>query len=156
MRPCSWTASPGFDTAVSVRQLQGGRDVTNVANDRTVTITNQGLYKDLQIAHVEGTVYRFAAIETGRPFVASDGRTSPVRRGALRYRFLVDTLGDTDLGNDVFLGVFRGLRRGWAPSSLRRRFRPLRPDLLTSCHSANDDRRGVTRLAGRISEWPPR
>ena len=79
---------------------------TNVANDKTVTITHQGLYKDVKIEHVEGTVYRFTAIETGRPFVAfgPDGERIVFDAGRIRNTFLVDTLGDADLDNDVFLG----------------------------------------------------
>ena len=79
---------------------------TNVANHKTVTITHQGLYKDVQIEHVEGTIYRFTAIETGRPFVAfgPDGQRLVFDRGRIRYTFLVDTQGDADLDNDVFLG----------------------------------------------------
>jgi hypothetical protein len=79
---------------------------TNVANDKTVTITSQGLYKDVKIEHVEGTVYQVTAIRTGRPFVAygPDGERLFFDRGRIRYSFLVDTLGDADLDNDVFLG----------------------------------------------------
>jgi len=84
----------------------GVETYTNVANDMTATITHQGLYKDVQIEHVEGTVYRFTAIETGRPVVVSgpDGEKLVFDAGRIRYTFLVDTLGDADLGNDVFLG----------------------------------------------------
>ena len=79
---------------------------TNVANDKTATITHQGLYKDLKIEHVEGTVYQFTAIETGRPVVVRgpDGERLVFDAGRIRYTFLVDTLGDADLSNDVFLG----------------------------------------------------
>ena len=44
--------------------------VTLMVNGRTVTITNQALYKDLRITHVDGTVYQFVSIESGQPFVA--------------------------------------------------------------------------------------
>ena len=79
---------------------------TNVANDKTATIKHQGLYKDVQIEHVEGTIYRFTAIETGRPVVVfgPDGERLVFDAGRIRYTFLVDTLGDADLDNDVFLG----------------------------------------------------
>ena len=84
----------------------GVETYTNVANDETATVTHQGLYKDLQIEHVEGTVYQFTGIETGRPVVVRgpDGETLVFDAGRIRYTFLVDTLGDADLGNDVFLG----------------------------------------------------
>jgi hypothetical protein len=90
-----------FDNYSSVESF------TNVANGKTATILHQGLYKDLQIEHVEGTIYQFTAIETGRPVVAfgPDGKKLPLfDRGRIRYTFLVDTKGDADLSNDVFLG----------------------------------------------------
>jgi hypothetical protein len=78
---------------------------TNVANGRSLTLAHQGLFKDLQVVHVEGTIYRFTAIETGRPIVAfgPDGERLVFDRGRISYSFLVDTLGDADLSNDVFL-----------------------------------------------------
>ena len=76
-----------------------------MANDKTVTITHQGLYKDVKIEQVHGTVYQFTVIETGRPFVAlgPDGERSSSTRAAPEH-FPVDTLGDADLDNHVFLG----------------------------------------------------
>ena len=84
----------------------GVETFTNVANGETATIKHQGLYKDVQIEPVEGTVYRFTAIETGRPVVVRgpDGQVLVFDAGRIRYTFLVDTLGDADLENDVFLG----------------------------------------------------
>jgi hypothetical protein len=79
---------------------------TNVANGKTFTLIHQGLFKDLQIELVEGTVYQFTAIETGQPVfgIGPDGKKFPIDRGRIRYTFFVDTQGDTDLSNDVFLG----------------------------------------------------
>ena len=79
---------------------------TNVANGKTATLVHQGLFKDLRIEHVEGTIYQFTAIETGRPVVAvgPDGKKLLFDRGRIRYTFLVDTKGDADLSNDEFLG----------------------------------------------------
>jgi hypothetical protein len=78
---------------------------TLTANGRTLTIDHQGLYKDLKITRVAGTVYQFVAIEVGRPFVARDGDGNILfhDRGLLKTTFQVDTLGDTDLDNDVFI-----------------------------------------------------
>lgn len=75
------------------------------ANGRSLTFDHQGLYKDLRITHVEGTIYQFVAIEAGRPFVAraEDGTVLFHDRGLLKTTFQVDTLGDTDLSNDVFI-----------------------------------------------------
>jgi len=78
---------------------------TLTANGKTMTIDHQGLYKDLRITRVEGTVFRFVSIENGRPFVVRDGDGNILYhdRGSLRTAFVVDTQGDQDLDNDVFL-----------------------------------------------------
>lgn len=79
---------------------------TNVATGETATVHHQGLYKDLRAVHVEGTIYEFTAIESGRPIVAfgPDGELLVFDRGEIRYTFRVDTKGDNDLSNDVFIG----------------------------------------------------
>ena len=75
------------------------------ANGRWLTIDHQGIYKDLRITHVSGTIYQFVAQEAGQPFVIrdSDGNVLIHDRGLLRTTFQVDTLGDTDLDNDIFI-----------------------------------------------------
>ena len=75
------------------------------ANGRTLTIDHQGLYKDLHITLVEGTVYQFVAMEAGQPFVVrdEDGNVLIRDRGVLKSTFQVDTHGDTDLDNDKFI-----------------------------------------------------
>jgi hypothetical protein len=81
---------------------------TNVANGKTATVVHQGLYKDLKVEHIEGTIYQFTAIETGRPVVAfgPDGKRLPLwDRGRIRVTFIVDTKGDADLSNDEFLDL---------------------------------------------------
>jgi hypothetical protein len=79
---------------------------TNVANDKTATVVHQGLFKDLHNETIEGTIVQVTAIETGRPVVAigPDGKKLLFDRGRIRYTFLIDTLGDDDPFNDVFLG----------------------------------------------------
>jgi hypothetical protein len=78
---------------------------TLTANGRTLTIDHQGMYKDLHITLVEGTVYQFVAMESGQPFVVrdDDGNVLIRDRGVLKTTFQVDTQGDTDLENDVFI-----------------------------------------------------
>ena len=78
---------------------------TLTANGRTLTIDHQGLYKDLKITLVQGTIYQFVAMEAGQPFVARDqaGNILFRDRGVLKTTFQVDTKGDTDLDNDVFI-----------------------------------------------------
>lgn len=79
--------------------------LTYSANGKSFTQDANGLYKDLRITLVEGTIYRFEAIETGQPFVArdSDGNVVYRDRGFLGRTFLDDTKGDTDLDNDEFI-----------------------------------------------------
>jgi hypothetical protein len=79
---------------------------TNVANSKTATIVSQGLFKDLHNETIEGTIVQITAIETGRPVVAigPDGKKLLFDRGRIRYTFRIDTLGDADPFNDVFLG----------------------------------------------------
>jgi hypothetical protein len=77
----------------------------NPANGKWFTEHGNGQYKDVKITHLEGTIYRFVAQESGSPFtiVTSDGRKISVDRGLLRVQFDVDTKGDDDLENDEFI-----------------------------------------------------
>jgi hypothetical protein len=96
----------GDPTPYLFDNYSGVETYTNVANDKTATVFHQGLYKDVHVEHVAGTVYRFTAIETGRPAgaIGPDGEKLIFDRGRIRYTFLFDTMGDADLDNDVFLG----------------------------------------------------
>ena len=78
--------------------------LTNRQGDGFI-IEGNGLYKDVRIEHVRGTIYRFIAQEAGQPFTirALDGTVVLRDRGLLRYTFLVDTKGDSDLSNDRFI-----------------------------------------------------
>jgi hypothetical protein len=78
---------------------------TNTANEKTATLEHQGMTKDVKIELVEGTIYRFTALESGRPIVAygPDGERLIFDAGHIRYSWLIDTQGDADLENDVFL-----------------------------------------------------
>jgi hypothetical protein len=95
----------GDPTPYFFDNYSGVETFTNVANGKTFTLVHQGLFKDQRIELVEGTVYRITAIETGRPVtgIAPDGTKINLDRGRIRYTFLVDTQGDADLSNDVFL-----------------------------------------------------
>ncbi|MBA2382569.1 MAG: hypothetical protein H0V73_10715 [Chloroflexi bacterium] len=86
---------------------------TLTAKGRTLTITHAGLYKDLHARLVSGTIYQFTAIEVGQPYVIRDGAGNVLSRdrGALFVTFQVDTMGDTNPDNDVFIdGSFSLLR----------------------------------------------
>jgi hypothetical protein len=72
---------------------------------KTATVIHQGVYQDLRIELISGTVYEFTALEAGRPIVVygPDGSRLVMDRGRIESGFVVDTKGDTDLSNDVFL-----------------------------------------------------
>jgi hypothetical protein len=92
--------------------------ITNADTGEWFTITHQGLYKDLKITKVSGTIYQFTAIETGQPFVVrdSDGNVVLRDRGNLVRSFQVDTKGDSDLENDEFIeGSFSFIDHGAHP-----------------------------------------
>ena len=105
---CSRRAGAAIRRPTSSTTTRGVETFTNVANEKTATIKHQGLYKDLRIVRVEGTIYLFTAIETGRPVVVfgPDGERLIFDRGRIRYSFAVDTKGDADLSNDEFVEGF--------------------------------------------------
>lgn len=78
---------------------------TNPANGKWFREDGNGLYRDLRITNVTGTIYSFEAQETGRPYTLTDmdGRKVFFDRGRLLTTFQVDTKGDQDLNNDEFI-----------------------------------------------------
>jgi hypothetical protein len=78
---------------------------TNPANGKWFREDGQGVYKDLKIVHVDGTIYTFQAIEAGRPYTLTDqdGTRVLFDRGLLVRQFTVDTKGDDNLDNDEFI-----------------------------------------------------
>ncbi len=78
---------------------------TNPANGKWFREDGQGLYRDLHITNVEGTVYTFVSQEVGRPYTLTDmnGNRLFMDRGRLLTTFQVDTKGDDDLSNDEFI-----------------------------------------------------
>ena len=85
---------------------------TNSDTGAWFTITANGLYKDVRLTQVDGTIYRLDVMEVGRPFRVqdSDGNQVMVDRGRLLYTALLDTQGDADLSNDTFFdGTFEVL-----------------------------------------------
>jgi hypothetical protein len=80
------------------------RSVQRTGGDGFV-IEARGIFKDLHITHVRGTIYRFVVIEAGRPFMVRslDGDLIVKDRGLLKSTFMVDTKGDANLDNDEFV-----------------------------------------------------
>ena len=78
---------------------------TNPDNGKWLREEGQGMYRDLKITNVDGTIYTFVAQETGRPYTLTDmdGNKVFFDRGRLLTTFQVDTKGDDDLSNDEFI-----------------------------------------------------
>jgi hypothetical protein len=78
---------------------------TLTANGRTLIIDHRGVFKDLRVTHVAGTIYQFVTLEAGQPFVVRDGEGNVLSRdrGALKVTYQMDTQGDTDPENDEFI-----------------------------------------------------
>jgi hypothetical protein len=81
------------------------REVFTLADGRGYVLEQAVHYRDLRITHVRGTIYRFTSIEAGQVFNIEtlDGRVVERNRGLLVHSFLVDTRGDSDPFNDVYL-----------------------------------------------------
>src|SRR5438477_2633822 len=64
-----------------------------------------GLYSEARVSHVRGTLYRYTATNVGQVFTIRtlDGKAVERNHGLLEITFLMDTKGDSDPGNDVFL-----------------------------------------------------
>jgi hypothetical protein len=78
---------------------------TNTLTGKSFVVRGHSTTKELRATQVEGTIYRFDAVEAGQPFVIEDADGNVVLRdrGAIRYAALFDTLGDGQPGA-VFLG----------------------------------------------------
>jgi hypothetical protein len=83
------------------------REVWTDLNDPTRVVIHEGngLWRDHRITLVEGTIYHFEIHETGQPsgWWTADGTLIFRDRGAIVWEFTVDTLGDDDLSNDIFI-----------------------------------------------------
>ena len=77
---------------------------TNTANGRFLTIWGNAVIRDVKATHVEGSIFQFTTVESGRPFNLADasGRVILRDRGAIRETYLFDTEGD-DVPGGIFL-----------------------------------------------------
>jgi hypothetical protein len=76
-------------------------------SDPTRMVVHRGnaLWQDHHITLVEGTTFHFEVIEAGQPSTwwTVDGELIFRDRGSIVWEFTVDTLGDDDLSNDIFI-----------------------------------------------------
>ncbi len=80
-------------------------EVLTEADGDGYIIDQDGLYSDVRVRHVRGTLYRYTAINVGQVFTIRtlDGKAVERNHGLFEITFLMDTKGDSDPGNDVFL-----------------------------------------------------
>ena len=66
---------------------------TNTANGRFFTVWGNGVFRDVKATHVEGSIFRFTTVESGRSFnvVDASGRVVLRDRGSVRETYLFDT-----------------------------------------------------------------
>jgi len=66
---------------------------TNTANGRFFTIWGDGVVRDVKATHIEGSIFQFTTVESGRPFnlVDASGRVLLRDRGAIRETYTFDT-----------------------------------------------------------------
>ena len=76
---------------------------TNPANGRFLVIEGHAVFQETNATRVEGTIFRFTAVEAGQPSVLRDmsGRVVLRDRGVIRTTILFDTLGDATPGGEV-------------------------------------------------------
>jgi hypothetical protein len=78
--------------------------VTNPDTGEFFTVSGNALVKEIQPSLVEGTIYTYETLESGRPFVVKDkdGNVVLRDRGAIRLSWIFDSLGDSEPGGEGF------------------------------------------------------
>jgi hypothetical protein len=97
-------SSPG-DRPPSSYDNYNIHEVLTDAGGEGYIIDQTGLYNEVQVRHVRGTLYRYTAINVGQVFTIRtlEGKAVQRNHGLFEITFVMDTLGDADPGNDVFL-----------------------------------------------------
>ena len=80
-------------------------EVFTLANGDGYIIDQRVLHNEMRVSHVRGSIYRLKAIEVGQVFTIRTlgGKAVERNRGLLEFSYLVDTNGDSDYRNDVFI-----------------------------------------------------
>ena len=81
------------------------RDVfTNPGTGLSMSVSGNGIIRDVKATHVSGTIFRFTTTDSGQQFVIRDdgGRVVLRDRGSIRETYLFDTEGDHTPGG-IFL-----------------------------------------------------
>jgi hypothetical protein len=80
-------------------------EVLTSADGEGYVIDQAGLYHEIRVRHAHGTLYRYTAHNVGQVFTIRtlDGQAVERNRGLFEITFLMDTKGDSDPANDVFI-----------------------------------------------------
>ena len=80
---------------------------TNPQTGEFFVLRGRSTFNELRATHVEGDIYQFDVVEAGQPFVVedSDGNVVVRDRGAIRFSYLFDTLGDNTPGGNFVADV---------------------------------------------------
>ena len=78
--------------------------VTNTANGRFYTEWGNGIVRDVSATHIEGSIFQFTTVESGRPYnlVRRERERPPPRPRLDPLTYLFDTEGDQTPGG-IFL-----------------------------------------------------
>jgi hypothetical protein len=97
-------SSPG-DAPLRQHDNYNIHEVLTDASGEGYIIDQDGNYNDLRVRHARGTLYRYSAINAGQVFTIRTlgGEAVQRDRGVFQITYLVDSLGDADPSNDVFL-----------------------------------------------------
>lgn len=82
---------------------------TNTDTGEWFVLRGRRVFNEVKATRVEGTIFKFVAIEAGQPFVVENSAGEVVirDRGVIRFTILFDTKGDAVPGGDLveFLGA---------------------------------------------------
>jgi len=92
--------------------------LTNPANGKKMYVSGRGYAREVAGHHVKGDVWKFDAIETGKPFVVRDANRKLVLmdRGKIFMTVLFDTLGDREPGGKFVEETASKVIYGFFPS----------------------------------------
>ena len=94
--------------------------LTNPANGKRMYISGTGYFREVAARHVEGNLWEFDQIDSGRPFVVrnSKGRIVLIDHGKRESTILFDTLGDSQPGGEFIKDIslkITGSFPSWEP-----------------------------------------
>jgi hypothetical protein len=88
---------------------------TNPANGRKAYVSGRAHFREVKAEHVDGDVWRFVSVTTGKPFVVKNdkGHTVLAEWGRLVLSSTFDTLGDSQPGGEPLGDEILSARGNW-------------------------------------------